>query len=340
MEEDDELDGPSLLLRAMEERERQYKEEESEKGNAKDMTFYFACCCDGRVRESSTTSNSTKTRARRESRKINAVCISRMYVTCQSSGAVGVKYISSHTNHDLSLAQVKFLPLPKDTKDSIAIKLSLGIPIDRIMDDIREDLGKRHTRHMFANEAQQRHFVTRRDVLNMSRKVNHLSRIRHENDAQSVEEIVAELKQESYNPILCYKRQGILDPDIPQLPADGFVVAFQTKFQKDLYEMFASTIVCIDSTHKTNSHNFKLITVVVPDEYGGQPVAWCIADREDIPLMSLFLGKLHERSPTAEVKTIMTDDTMLVGMLLSMCLALTSNISFADGTLTKIGDSI
>ena len=96
----------------------------------------------------------------------------------------------------------------------------------------------------------------------------HLSRIRHENDAQSVEEIVAELKQESYNPILCYKRQGILDPDIPQLPADGFVVAFQTKFQKDLYEMFASTIVCIDSTHKTNSHNFKLITVVVPDEYG------------------------------------------------------------------------
>ena len=134
--------------------------------------------------------------------------------------------------------------------------------------DIREDLGKRHTRHMFANEAQRRHFVTRRDVLNMSRKVNHLSRIRHENDAQSVEEIVAELKQESYNPILCYKRQGILDPDIPQLPADGFVVVFQTKFQKDLYEMFASTIVCIDSTHKTNSHNFKLITVVVPDEYG------------------------------------------------------------------------
>ena len=37
-------------------------------------------------------------------------------------------------------------------------------------------------------------------------------------------------------------------------------------------------------------------------------MAWCIADREDTPLMSLFLGKLHERSPTAEVKTIMTDD--------------------------------
>ena len=129
-------------------------------------------------------------------------------------------------------------------------------------------MGKRHTRHMFADEAQRRHFVTRRDVLNMSRKVNHLSKIRHENDAQSVEEMVAELRQVSHDPILCYKRQGILDPDFPHFPEDAFVLAFQTRFQKELYEMFASTIVCIDSTHKTNSHNFKLITVVVPDEYG------------------------------------------------------------------------
>ena len=107
-------------------------------------------------------------------------------------------------------------------------------------------------------------------------------------------------------------------------------MAFQTKFQRDLYEMFASTIVGIDSTHKTNSHNFKLITVVVPDDFGeglyyyaqcipfknsyihntctGQPVAWCIADREDTLLMSLFLGKLKERCSATEVKTIMTDD--------------------------------
>ena len=94
------------------------------------MRFYFACCRDGTARESV----KKKKRAKRESRKINAVCISRMYVTLQSNGIVRVEYISSHTNHDLSLSQVKFLPLPKDTKDSIAIKLNLGIPIDRILD--------------------------------------------------------------------------------------------------------------------------------------------------------------------------------------------------------------
>ena len=123
------------------------------------------------------------------------------------------------------------------------------------------DLGKKHTRHiMFATQAQRRHFVNHRDVfmINLSRKVNHLSRIRHENNGQSVEEMVAELKEEAYNP---YKRQRILDPEFPQLPADAFVVAFQTKFQKDIYEIFASTIACIHSTHKTNNHNFKLITL-------------------------------------------------------------------------------
>ena len=129
-------------------------------------------------------------------------------------------------------------------------------------------MGKRHVRQRFAEEAERRHFVTRRDVLNLNRKVNHLSKIRHENDAQSVEQIVRELQREEYDPILCYKRQGSIDTSYPQLPADAFLLAFQTEFQRSLYENFASTIICVDSTHKTNSHSFKLITVIVPDEFG------------------------------------------------------------------------
>ena len=49
-----------------------------------DMRFYFTCCRDGAARESSTACNSTKKRAKGESREINAVCISRMYVTRHS----------------------------------------------------------------------------------------------------------------------------------------------------------------------------------------------------------------------------------------------------------------
>lgn len=116
--------------------------------------------------------------------------------------------------------------------------------------------------------------------------------------------------------------------------AEAFVVAFQTEFQKSLFETFASSIICIDSTHKTNCHAFKLITVIVPDEFGegkwnvytlltlciwliqfnilGQPVAWCIADKEDTTVMKLFLQKLKDRCPCAEVKTIMTDDGIIL----------------------------
>ena len=70
--------------------------------------------------------------------------------------------------------------------------------------DIRQDLGKWKNRHSFSTEAQHHHFVTCQDILNLSRKVNHLSKIRPENDVQSVHQMVNELKQEDYNPILCF----------------------------------------------------------------------------------------------------------------------------------------
>lgn len=134
--------------------------------------------------------------------------------------------------------------------------------------DIRDDIGKRNIRHKFSDVAQRMHFVTRRDILNLSWKINHLSKIQHENDAQSVHQLVNELRAETYDPILCYKPQGSTDPTLCHLTKDSFILALQTEFQKDLYERFAQTIVCIDSNHKTNSHGFQLITVLVADEYG------------------------------------------------------------------------
>jgi len=97
------------------------------------LKYYYVCCRDGVARKNCTESKGKK-RAQRESRKINGVCISRMYATYASDGSVRVKYVTSHTNHDLSLEQSKFLPLPKDVKDDIAIKLNMGIPIERILD--------------------------------------------------------------------------------------------------------------------------------------------------------------------------------------------------------------
>ena len=89
--------------------------------------------------------------------------------------------------------------------------------------------------------------------------------------------------------------------------------------------MFASTTICFNSTHKTNCHSFKLITVIIPkwiwrrlaniistNNYKsqvsllGQLVAWCISDREDTAIMSL-----QQSCPTAEMKAMMTDDGII-----------------------------
>ena len=56
-----------------------------------------------------------------------------MYVTKFSSGRVEVKFISAHSNHN---PDEGFVPLPVSTKEEIAMKLSVGISIERIMEGI------------------------------------------------------------------------------------------------------------------------------------------------------------------------------------------------------------
>ena len=77
-----------------------------------------------------------------------------------------------------------------------------------------------------------------------------------------------ELRGEPYNPVLIYKPQGTKDPHYPMVSDETFILALQTKFQMELYEKHASTILCIDSTHGTNQYRFKLITCIVPDDHG------------------------------------------------------------------------
>ena len=45
-----------------------------------------------------------------------------------------VEYISTHTNHSLSLSECKFLPLPNDIRSDIASKVSQGVTVEKIMD--------------------------------------------------------------------------------------------------------------------------------------------------------------------------------------------------------------
>lgn len=194
--------------------------------------------------------------------------------------------------------------------------------------DIRQDIGHRSKRALFDQCASRKHFITKQDISNVRVNIKDNAIIRHKSDPISVSLLVAELRQEAYDPILLFKPQGERSTAYPNLPSEGFVLVIQTQFQQQLFEKYSHKILCVDSTHGTNAYRFQLITCIVPDEFGkgmilikyfnyvtyivyehiGQPIAWCIADGASGEIVAAFLKSIHERSPDSRVHVIMTDD--------------------------------
>ena len=52
----------------------------------------------------------------------------------------------------------------------------------------------------------------------------------------------------------------------PLLTEENFLLILMTEFQAMLFKKF-STLTCVDSTHKTNEYGYKLISMVVADEF-------------------------------------------------------------------------
>ena len=50
-----------------------------------------------------------------------------MHVDEMVNGKYMVKFISSHTSHDIGPSELPYIPLPSSTKDEIALKLSKGV---------------------------------------------------------------------------------------------------------------------------------------------------------------------------------------------------------------------
>ena len=97
--------------------------------------YYYVCCRDGRQRENKRSRKTGSKRVhRRPSRKLDATCLSRIYVDEFSDGHMEVKYISAHQGHELGVSELPYLPLPQSIKDSVAIKLSQGVTSERILD--------------------------------------------------------------------------------------------------------------------------------------------------------------------------------------------------------------
>ena len=106
--------------------------------------------------------------------------------------------------------------------------------------------------------------------------------MRHSNDLTSVCAWVEELKLLPNNPLLLFKAQGEPQPDdMDNVGIDDFILGIQTQFQREMLCKYGDVCICMDATHGTKMYDFKLITILVLDDFGeGLPVAWTISNMQ------------------------------------------------------------
>lgn len=252
----------------------------------------------------------TKERKRRENKKgsckLDGLCLSRFSVLVQEDGKIKAKYIQSHS-HSTTFEDSKFLPIPDHLKSEIKTMLALKIPMNTILDKVRDKFSDRNNRDDLS-DLKHYHLIDRKTIHNIKKKIIDSSVIRHSDDATSTFLRVDALRKETFDPILIYKQQNVDDSNLG-LTKEDFMLAIMTKQQLDMYQQYAPIILCMDSTHKTNIYSFKLITLLVPDEFRrGYPVAFCISNKENEQAISIFLNAVKMKSPQTKVNILMTDD--------------------------------
>ena len=119
-------------------------------------------------------------------------------------------------------------------------------------------------REHFITRQDVHNFITRQDVHNSARSMSELN---HPNDAQSVKAIVEKLATEQFNPVLGYKEFGVHDNNFPNFLTHAFLLKVQREHQKQMFQRHSERVVCVDSTHNTNQYGYKLITMMIRDDY-------------------------------------------------------------------------
>ena len=126
-------------------------------------------------------------------------------------------------------------------------------------------------------------------------------------DATSVEAFVRSLSGSDDCPIILYKRYGDSNIDIGPdeghvdgLEQNEFLLGYMDSSQCEMLKMYGvgdRSVVCCDSTHKTNGYDFLLTTVMILDNNReGFPVAFLFSKRKTECILELFFKAIMQRS--------------------------------------------
>uniref|UniRef100_A0A1X7U555 MULE transposase domain-containing protein n=1 Tax=Amphimedon queenslandica TaxID=400682 RepID=A0A1X7U555_AMPQE len=116
------------------------------------------------------------------------------------------------------------------------------------------------------------------------------------------------MREQSYDPILVYKQQGIdQGPEVNNLAKDD-MLCIQTEFQKDCATKFGNKVIWVDSTHSTTMYDFLLIMVMVIDNFNeGVPIAWTVTNCEDQSVLVEFFKGLKAKVDDLAPKYFMSN---------------------------------
>ncbi|GFU56107.1 uncharacterized protein NPIL_452961 [Nephila pilipes] len=229
---------------------------------------------------------------------MNAICPAAFKVTEHTDGKCIVSYQKVHVGHQNDLGH---LFLTADERKNIASKIAAKIPLDNILDEIRNSISDAGLERV--------HLLTKKDLHNIEISFNLASNsVKHENDGVSVDMWVREM-QNSENPcILFYKTQGSTCTQYSFLKENDFVLIIMTEAQGEILKKFSSDCICIDGTHGVNGYGFELVTLLTIDDLRqGFPCAFLISNRCDQPVLSIFFSCIKQKIGQLQPQIFMSD---------------------------------
>ena len=155
---------------------------------------YFYCHCSGVFKAKGKGLRALKTQG---TCKIDLFCTANMKVSEDTvTGKVVVSYCNYHSGHDLDICHLK---ISTETKMCIVAKLQSGVSVDRILNDVCDEV---------AGTIERDHLMSCQDIHTIQYQLNLRSIEKHHNDHMSVSAWVAEMQDIAYNPVLVFKNQG------------------------------------------------------------------------------------------------------------------------------------
>ncbi|XP_049796045.1 uncharacterized protein LOC126212666 [Schistocerca nitens] len=210
---------------------------------------------------------------------MNGKCPAEMKVTVHESGTYQVHFVSTHIGHKQDLTH---LPLSQKDRETIATDIAMGLPYDKVLDNVRTSLQD--------SDLQRIHLTTKQDLYNIAASYNLSSKsVRHKNDAISVEAWVKEMNESENPSVLFYKPQDSTS-EHQELRSEDFVLVIMNRAQREMLSKYGEDCICIDGTHGLNGYDFEVTTLLVLDDLRqGFPCAFLISNRKDADVLSIFL---------------------------------------------------